>query len=382
MPEIFLQLWRQRKKYLLLLCSIAIGAVTVCAISLISEIGQQMMDQELDAMGLNGLIVTSTKAVIDKQDAAVIQKQSFVSHQTPLTYEYCTADIHGNLQKVMLWGIDDSVYDTVAIKLLHGRLLNHADSGSAYGMVDAAFAKLLYGRENIVGKEITLRTGSLPITFTVVGVVDTGGGLAGQLMGSTIPCFLYLPMQTLQMYKGENGYNQLLITLNDQISASDAVKQVVSCFTNTTESVEIENMSDRRDQLSGILDIFTMVLSALGVVSLLTSGLSMMTVMLQNVREQTPQIGIKKALGATNAAIGAEYLTQAIILSVVGTLLGCLVSAGLLLLGCTLLHLHPQLTVSHFLLPAIPGMLVGIVFGFYPARKAACCRPAEAIQSL
>lgn len=284
MLEFLHALWRQKSRFFLLLAGIAVGAASICAVGAISQIGSMLCEQELDAMGLSGLIVISADSSIQSDEISRVERQQEVARQTPLACEYAGT---GNAQdsskkKVLLWGIDERTYRTVKITLLHGRLLNDSDAKTDCGMVDKSFAKALYGRENIIGKHIAVRIGDMPVSIEVVGVVDTGGSLTGQLMGSTIPSFLYLPMQTLAMYSGKSGYSQVMITLDKNADPDSAAEHIRSCFSG---SVQIQNMTNMRDQLSGILRIFRLVLNALGGVSFVTCGFSVLTVMLQNVGE-------------------------------------------------------------------------------------------------
>ncbi len=380
MLSIIKSIWRQKSRYLLLLCSVAVGALTVCTVSAISDIGTKLMDEELDAMGLNGLIVTSPKASITESDLQRIAAEDFVTVETPLNYEYCAVNIHGETEKCLVWGVDSRVYDSVTITLLYGRLLQTGDSGLNC-MVDASFAKEHYGRENILGKKISLTLNGRNVSPTVVGVVDTGKSLTGQLMGSVVPCFLYLPMDTLRLYTRDSGYNQLMLTLDGTVQAELAAERVSACLAST-DTAEVQNMAGSREQLGGILSIFTAVLTALGSVSFLTSGISMMTVMLQNVREQTPQIGVKKAVGASSGMICMEYLLLSLFLSLFGSMIGSGITAAAVLLGIKLLALDVSVNPAIFLLPALPGVLTGSLFGLYPALKAAKCHPADAIAKL
>lgn len=375
-----LSLWRQRKRYLLLLCSMIIANFTVCAVCAVSNLGNALIDEELNAMGMGGLIVISASGAITESDVQTVDRIACVQDSTPLCYRYCNVTVGEQQKKILLWGVDDRVYDTVSIRLLHGRLLSDADAGSLCGMVDASFAVELFGRENIIGKTVTVPIGKLPVTFEVVGVVKTGGGLTGQLMGGTIPSFLYLSSDTLQRYTQKSGYNHLMLTIDDTDSQV-AAAQVASCF-SASSGVEVQNMAGSREQFSSILSVFSAVLTALGGISLFTSGISMLTVMLQNVREQTPQIGIKKALGATGWQIGAEYLMQAALLSLLGGLLGSLCSSLLLHTAGWMLGISSGQTILSGLLPAVPGMLCTVLFGVYPAIRAANCIPAEAIAKL
>ncbi len=380
MLAIIKSIWRQKSRYFLLLCSVAVGAFTVCAVCAISDIGTKLMDEELDAMGLNGLIVTSSGASITESDLQKIAAEDFITTQTPLNYEYCTVNIHGDTEKCLLWGVDSRVYDSVKITLLYGKLLQTGDSGLNC-MVDASFAKAHYGRENILGKKLDLTLNGRSVSPTVVGVVDTGKSLTGQLMGSVVPCFLYLPMDTLRLYTRDSGYNQLMLTLDGTIQADVAAERVSACL-SSANAAEVQNMAGSREQLNGILSIFTTVLAALGSVSFFTSGISMMTVMLQNVREQTPQIGVKKAIGASSGMICMEYLSLSLLLSLFGSVIGSGATATVVLLSVRLLGIDVAVNPAIFLLPALPGVLTGCVFGLYPALKAAKCHPADAIAKL
>ena len=235
MQQIFLCIWRQRKRFFLLLCSMLIGTVTVCSVAAVSAFGNILIDRELDAMGMDGLIVTSANASITPDAVKQIENMDHITQTTPLCYRYCSVTVGDISQKVLLWGMDDRAYESVSIELLHGRKITDADAGSLCGMVDAAFAVENFGRENIVGKVLTVPIGKIPVQMTVVGVVHTGGGLTGQLMGSTIPSFLYLPMTTVQSYLGKSGYNQLMLSLDDGILPADASRQVASCFASVRE---------------------------------------------------------------------------------------------------------------------------------------------------
>ncbi len=380
MANILKTLWRQRRKYVLLLCGIAIGALTVTAVSIISQIGQSLLEEELDSMGLNGLIVTGTG--ITESHLQSIAAKSYITHQTPLCYSYGKAGIGEQIADTLIWGMDERAYETVSITLLHGRKLCDSDKGSPVCMVDKSLALQTYGRENIIGRSLKVQLSGMSISLKVIGVVDTGGSLTSMLMGNELPSFLYLPMDLLRLYTGKQGYDQLMLRLDENISADQAAIEVTSLVGGSTSANKVQNMEQSKDTLAGILNLFSYVLLAFGGICFFTCTLFSLTLMTSNVKEQTEEIGIKKALGATDFRICTEYLIQSALLSLLGSLLGCMAVLLLSLCAANLLGLTLSLSAESFLLPALPGCVVGTVCGLFPARKAAKIHPGKAISQL
>ena len=129
-----------------------------------------------------------------------------------------------------------------------------------------------------------------------------------------------------------------------------------------------------------MLDMITLILSAVGAVSLLVASLSIMTVMLVSVSERTREIGVKKSLGATRRSILLEFLFEALLLSLTGCLLGlaagCLLSLG----GSVLLNASFQMRGDILALSLLFSVFSGVIFGVYPAYQAAKLRPVDALR--
>ena len=128
------------------------------------------------------------------------------------------------------------------------------------------------------------------------------------------------------------------------------------------------------------MDIVTLVLTAISGISLLVSGLSIMTIMLVSVNERTREIGIKKAIGASSGRILWEFLAEAVIISLLGSLAGILLGGGLCWLGMTLVGVRMTLSLTGLLGLIGFSVALGALFGVYPAVKAAKMRPVEALR--
>ena len=203
-------------------------------------------------------------------------------------------------------------------------------------------------------------------------------------MGNYIPSFIYLPYTTMQSSMGRTSFDQIAVRIEDGEDA-DAVGvslvQELERMTGEEEGYQANNLVKQKETLSDILNILTLILSAVGAVSLLVASLSIMTVMLVSVHERTREIGIKKAIGAGRQIILQEFLWEALLLSLIGAVIGGLLGTGISWAGATAfgIQLIPRLDIVW--LAAGFSIVSGVVFGVYPAMKAASLHPIEALHS-
>ena len=133
--------------------------------------------------------------------------------------------------------------------------------------------------------------------------------------------------------------------------------------------------------LISIIDIFTIVLTCVGIVSLFVAGLSIMNVMLASVTERTREIGIKKALGASKKMIITEFLWESLVMTLIGAAAGIVLGTALSLVGAGLIGLTLIPEIGIILTTVLFSLAVGVIFGIYPALKAASLHPVEALRS-
>jgi len=379
--------WRKRLRSGLTVMGIGIGVLSVVLISIIGEVGKAAVNDELNSMGISGLCVsagTGTGKSLSPKGLSLVQENSWVSAATPLVTDYTTIVSRGLQVNAVVWGVDKNAAEIVSMKLLYGRLIGRADVGkrAKVCVVDESFAQLLYKRDNIVGKSVRLLTGGRYEDFTVVGVVASGGNLLQSLMGDVVPTFLYAPYTTLSALSHEENFSQIVAKLAPEADEAQAAESIAAVLrAETGESIKVENLNRQKERLNGILDKVTLVLALIGGISLVVAGLSIMTVMLVTVRERTREIGVKKAIGASQPVILWEFLTEALLLSLIGSILGC--AAGILLgaAGCAAVGLPLSLRVGNIVLAAALAVGIGTLFGVYPAVQASRLPPAQALRS-
>lgn len=383
---------RKRFRSFLTIIGIAIGVLSVIIISTIGGLGKLSIDRELDSVGLGGLTISASQEVKEVQqvslitkDLEIISSNQNVQAATPIIMDYTKSLINRTEEKSLLWGVDRNVEEVVDMELLHGRLINKfdIDSSSNVCVVDKAYALATYKRTNIVGKKVNIMINQVYEEFTVVGVVSSGGNILNNLVGNYIPNFLYIPFTTFQVLSGKYNFDQILAKLNSNTDPEVATASVTSTLEKSNgikNSIKAESLSKEKEQLNNILNTFTLVLSAIASISLIISGLSIMTVMLVSVRERTKEIGIKKSIGASKFTILLEFIVEAFMISLIGSLMGILAGGLLIFIASIIFPIPFYLNMNLVLFCIVFSIVIGVIFGAYPASKASKLRPVDALR--
>lgn len=385
----FQNLSRKRARTFLTIFGIAIGVGSVIIIGNISQCGTTALSTELDSLGLGGLTISSSanasNIVINQNDLGIVKKTDQVEQAAPIIVqrtEASTRTIHTN---ALVWGIDTKASEIISINLLYGRLFNNADitSGANVCLVDEAFSKSAYKRSNIVGKNISILCGSTQETFKVIGIIKTGSGLLQNIIGDYIPTFIYVPYTTVQTAVGRDDFDQIAVKIKKGANVDNIGKSIVDNLNRNNGTVDAfvsNNLAKQKDTLTNMLDIITLILSAVGAISLLVASLSIMTVMLVSVNERTREIGIKKAIGAKRSSIMLEFMFEAILISLIGCLFGIIAGYLVSYAGAAYFRMKLSVRIDIMLLAVGFSVFSGTVFGVYPAYKASKLKPVDALR--
>lgn len=379
------QLWRKKSRSLLTMAGIAVGVFSVVLISVISAVGKTMVVSELESLGADGLLIRTESSAqrLTEDSLSLIRAQDQVISASPLVTDYSTVKLRGEKQKLVLWGVDENASSILSTQLLHGRRLTHGDSASLSQVcvVDQSLAQKLYRRTNIVGKTLEIHLGNQYETFEIVGVARSEGAMLQNLMGQVVPSFVYLPYATLQTLNLKSGFTQAVVRLSPQADPAQAGEQLADALAQQSGvRVQTQDLNSQMEQLDRILSTVTLALAAIAGISLLVAGLSIMTVMMVSVGERTREIGIKKSIGATQGAILLEFLIESCLLSLAGAALGAAAGLGVGTAGCLLLGVSPTADWNMVLAAIGCSVMAGVLFGVYPAKKAADLRPVDALR--
>ncbi len=236
------------------------------------------------------------------------------------------------------------------------------------------------GATDIVGEKIRI-SGS---EYKVVGVAKSKGGSGFSNSDDTI----YIPYTTAQRYLSGNKYlSQIDVSATDSESSTQVQTDITTLLTELhgiTDQAKIDfntlNQADIIATATSVTGTFTSLLAAVAGISLLVGGIGIMNMMLTTVTERTREIGLRKAIGAKKRDINMQFLIEATMLTfiggIIGVALGWIISFGVSYLGI----LQAQVSISSIFLAFGVSALIGIVFGYYPAHRAANLNPIEALR--
>lgn len=379
----WIALGRKRLRTFLTVSSIAIGTAMVVLVICIGGIGTQAVNNELENMGINGLSVSATDGL--SEDAlASIRCLTAVRQAMPLSLQFASAIAGGHSYSVVGCGIDSGADQVISLRLLHGRMLTPQDvaAQTAVCVVDEALALEAFGRSNVVGQNLSLYYDDGTLETTIVGITATGSSLL-QNVASLIPYMVYVPYTSQQMVTGVYEFDQIAVRLREgeeSPKAEEAIRRILKQSEEDFGTLTTEDLATQRARLDSMASILSLILTAIGGVSLLVSGFGILTVMLSSVNERTKEIGIKKAIGATRGRIMAEFLAGALLMSVGGAALGLLVGGAVVTIGCWIFGFSPVFPIGRLAAVFAFTLLLGTAFGAYPAYQAAGLRPVEALR--
>ena len=384
-------LLRKRLRTLLTVGSITIGVMLVVIVTMISNAGKKAVNSELESLGISGLSISTSNSLtsgglngITFENLELIRKTKNVTTAMPLMIHYASSLLRESRHDTLICGIDAGAKQAISLNLKYGRMISKGDVGAVdhVCVVDETLAKQSYGRENITGKTIYLQIYGVEEEFKIVGVSEAGSSLMQNFV-EFIPSMVYVPYSTLQSLTGRDNFDQVAVRVTgnaDIVNTENQILERLRHATGYTDYFRADNLSLQRDRLGGLLDIVSIVLTVISSISLVVSGLGIMTILLVSVNERMREIGIKKAIGASGKRILLEFLTEAVVISFFGSVTGIFVGGTISFVGIKMFGLSVPVRISDYILLIAFSIVIGGAFGVYPAVKASRLKPVDALR--
>ncbi len=302
------------------------------------------------------------------------------------------AKIDRKYANISLTGVNTDYLNVNSVTLLKGRgLLDRDTEGKRnVAIVSDKLVNNLYGGDpsTALGQELIIYLDQKILAFNIIGVYKYETSAMGFSTSSEkdISTSLYIPLSTaIKLSGADDGYSSFTIAASGSVDSTAFANQAADFMTryyanNPDYRINAMSMESLLDSLNSITRTISIALSVIAGISLVVGGIGVMNIMLVSVTERTREIGIRKALGATNGNIRVQFVVESMIVCLISGVIGIALGALLGYIGSSLIGAAAVPSVSSIALSVGFSIAIGVFFGYYPANKAARLDPIEALR--
>ena len=390
-------LTRNKMRSLLTMLGIIIGVGAVIATVGVGQGAQEQVQQQIAAMGTNVIFVSSgsvnsaglrlgsgaTKTLINDDMQAILREVPTITMAAPSSGATTQIVYENQNWSTRATGTEPQYFQIRNWDFARGSSFTEDDVNHAANVVvlGATVQQNLFGNNDPTGQ--TVRIGNLP--FQVVGVLSAKGQSG---IGQDQDDAIYVPITTLQKkITGQNWLQNIIASASSQQASYAAQSQITALLRDRhrirpgqDDDFSVRNLADVAQLADQSSKVMTLLLASIAGVSLIVGGIGIMNIMLVSVTERTREIGIRIAIGATESDVLRQFLSESVVLSLAGGIIGILFGVVASMTIAKVLGWNILISMAAVAAAVVFSMAVGVFFGFYPARKAARLDPIEALR--
>lgn len=397
--ESFLMAWASlianKLRSLLTMLGIIIGVAAVIALVSIGNGVKQDIEDSISSLGSNLLVVLpgaprtpgarssqGSMKSLKISDYEAIAKLEGVKAASPMTNGSYVVIYQNKNWTTSVAGVNSNFQDVNNWTMTSGRFFSdkNVQNRERVAVVGQTVVKNLFTDEDLVGKEIRVKN----IPFRVIGVLKSkGNGTMGNDQDDTVLIPYTTSMERVEgidylrrvyvVAKDDGGIDRLQADIENLLRVRHNIKDT------NLDDFNIQNMKSIMETVAQTTGTFTLFLGAVAAISLVVGGIGIMNIMLVSVTERTREIGVRKALGATYSVIVTQFLIEAVVISLMGGFIGIAFGIGASKVIGMVSGMSTIVSVPTIIMSFAFSMAIGLIFGIYPARKAAKLNPIDAL---
>jgi len=397
--ESFLMAWASlianKLRSLLTMLGIIIGVAAVIALVSIGNGVKQDIEDSISSLGSNLLVVmpgaprtpgvrpsAGSMKTLKVSDYEAIAKLDGVKAASPMTNGSYVVIYQNKNWTTSVSGVNANFLDVNNWTMTSGRFFSdkNVQNRERVAVVGQTVVKNLFADEDPVGKEIRVKN----IPFRVIGVLKSkGNGTMGNDQDDTVLIPYTTSMERVEgidylrmvyvVAKDDEGIDGLQAGIENLLRVRHNIKDT------NLDDFNIQNMKSIMETVAQTTGTFTLFLGAVAAISLVVGGIGIMNIMLVSVTERTREIGVRKALGATYSVIVTQFLIEAVVISLMGGFIGIAFGIGASKVIGMVSGMSTIVSVPTIIMSFAFSMAIGLIFGIYPARKAAKLNPIDAL---
>ena len=397
--ESFLMAWASlianKLRSLLTMLGIIIGVAAVIALVSIGNGVKQDIEDSISSLGSNLLVVLpgaprtpgarpsqGSMKSLKISDYEAIAKLEGVKAASPMTNGSYVVIYQNKNWTTSVAGVNANFQDVNNWTMTSGRFFSdkNVQNRERVAVVGQTVVKNLFTDEDPVGKEIRVKN----IPFRVIGVLKSkGNGTMGNDQDDTVLIPYTTSMERVEgidylrrvyvVAKDDEGIDRLQADIENLLRVRHNIKDT------NLDDFNIQNMKSIMETVAQTTGTFTLFLGAVAAISLVVGGIGIMNIMLVSVTERTREIGVRKALGATYSVIVTQFLIEAVVISLMGGFIGIAFGIGASKVIGMVSGMSTIVSVPTIIMSFAFSMAIGLIFGIYPARKAAKLNPIDAL---
>jgi putative ABC transport system permease protein len=330
-----------------------------------------------ETFGVSGAVVSNVRP-LTLEDAAALAGVADVVAVVPQVQGNAEVEGGGRSRRVAVLGVGPRVPEVWRMRVEVGRFLPADDyrSARAHAVLGAKVARELFGSASPLGQRV--RVGGTP--YRVVGVMAA----KGQFLGFDLDDAVYVPAaRALELFNREGLMEvNVLYRAGARAEAVAAGLKRVLVARHGAEDFTVTTQQQMLEVLGSVLAVLTLAVAALGAISLLVGGVGILTILVIGVNERVAEVGLLRALGAERRQVLAAFLAEAVLLAALGGVLGLVIGLGLAGgLALALPTLPVEVSWRYALLAEALAVVIGLLAGALPARRAAALEPVEALRA-